>query len=133
MVVGHEGENLSGELFGEEHGALGLATAAEASSGPATEGEKVLGRPERAGVRLEALLVGPDVAVEMVLKQLINRSLFGMPGPIRSRRITKQKRGMRRGGMVGPSSRSFQQTACESFEPRFCTQPRARSSSAEAA
>jgi hypothetical protein len=36
-------QDLSGQHLGEEHGALGLATAAEAASGAATKRQKVLG------------------------------------------------------------------------------------------
>ena len=42
VPVGHGGENLAGELFGEEHGGLGLATGAEIS-GAARERQKVFG------------------------------------------------------------------------------------------
>jgi len=39
-------------------------------------------RPQRARVRLEAFLVGTDIAVEVVLEELIKRCSFGMPGPV---------------------------------------------------
>jgi len=96
VSVGDRCEDLCGQVLGEERGALSLAAAAEASTGPATEGEKVLGaahgapdareasleaparqelldgayddRPERAGARLEAFFIGPDVTVEVILE-----------------------------------------------------------------
>ena len=176
MSVRHRRQDPACELFAKEHGALGLAAGAEAASGAATECHQVLAltdrtteageaslqppavkkrldrphnhRARRPGAGFKANLVSPDVAVEMALKQLINRSFFGMPGPIRNRRITKQKGGLRREGIVGPSSKFFQQTACsrapchvrrqtscgrktamdltasEKLVPRFCAQPR---------
>jgi len=112
--VGHGSENLSCEFFGKEHGALGLATAADTSLA-ATERQKVLvaalltpnscetslqppaikkplhrPRDHRAqGTRagLEAFFIRPHITVKVSFEQLIEPSEFGMSWPISSRRF----------------------------------------------
>ena len=93
------------------------ATDAGESSLKASAAEKLLNGshhygPKGPGLALKTLLVGVDVCVEMLLEELIEGRTFRMPGPIRKRRITKQKGGLRREGIVGPSSRFFRQTGC---------------------
>ena len=111
MPMRHGREDFGGELFGEEHGALGLAAGAEvpcaageceqmfrtalwtANPGKppfqAAAGEEVLHRahdhgPQRPGAGLEAIFIRPDIAVEVSLEQLVEAGALGMPGPVSS-------------------------------------------------
>jgi hypothetical protein len=84
--------------------ALWTTNAGEASFGAAA-GKELLHRPHHDGAQwsvlgLEALFVSPNIAVEVVLKQLVQGSFFRMARPIRSRRIAHQKARLRRKGIV---------------------------------
>jgi hypothetical protein len=102
------------EFFGEKDRAFGLAARTEipraaterqqmlcmtlraANSGksplePAATQELLYGtdhdRAQRTRARLETIFVTTDVSVEVVFKELIERSSFGMPGPVLRRRF----------------------------------------------
>jgi hypothetical protein len=114
MAVGDGGEDLLPEFLGEEGRALGLAARAEVT-GLAGEGQEVLamarwaadpgeaaGEPaaleERIGgaagdgaqwtvLRLEAVFVRGEVAVEVVLEDPIEVGALGVTRPVQGRRI----------------------------------------------
>jgi hypothetical protein len=71
----------------------------------AAAGKELLHRPHHDGAQrsvmgLEALFVSANIAVEVVLKQLVQGSFLRMTRPIRSRRIAHQKARLRRTGIV---------------------------------
>ena len=62
---------------------------------------------QRARAGLEALLIGPDIAVEMLLESLVENGGFGMARAIRSRRIADANARIRHREMRVPGSNVF--------------------------
>jgi hypothetical protein len=120
VAMGDGSEDLGCDLFGKEDRALGLATGAEipgtagkrqqvlsmtlwapnageAPLKPAT-GQKLLhgmnhDRAQGSRMGLEAFLIAPNIAVEVVFKELIELSLLGMSWPIFRNRLRNDPTG----------------------------------------